>query len=232
MSESRNNLEDELRQEDEEYRYAYAEDFLNTSVATQIRVLREQRGLTQEDLAQKIGTKQAGISRLENVNYSAWKTETLRKIARAMKVRLKITFETFGSLVDEAETFSRKNLERPTFEDDPRFSEGVAAPLQTQTSITRTDNGLLTVSLTQWTNANQPVITTENTIIVLSSDIVTVHGVENRSLGLNQNMFSAYMQEISVDHTPSSSVQTLGVNPTDERKGDRTYVGKSVATAA
>jgi transcriptional regulator with XRE-family HTH domain len=127
MSESQSSLEDELRQEDEEYRYAYAEDFLNTSVATQIRVIREQRGLTQEDLAQKIGTKQAGISRLENVNYSAWKTETLRKIARALKVRLKITFETFGSLVDEADVFSRKNLERPTFEDDPRFHEGVAA---------------------------------------------------------------------------------------------------------
>jgi len=34
---------------DEEYRYAYAEDFLNTSVATQINVLREQRGMTQEE---------------------------------------------------------------------------------------------------------------------------------------------------------------------------------------
>jgi transcriptional regulator with XRE-family HTH domain len=138
MSESRNNLEDELRQEDEEYRYAYAEDFLNTSVATQIRVLREQRGLTQEDVAQKLGTKQAGISRLENVNYSAWKTETLRKIARALKVRLKITFETFGSLVDEAETFSRKNLERVAFEDDPRFSESIsssAEPLSMPRSI-------------------------------------------------------------------------------------------------
>jgi len=130
MNEYQSSLENELRQEDEEYRYAYAEDFLNTSVATQIRVIREQRGLTQEELAQKIGTKQAGISRLENVNYSAWKTETLRKIARALKVRLKITFETFGSLVDEAETFSRENLERPTFEDDPRFHEreGTSAP--------------------------------------------------------------------------------------------------------
>ena len=123
MSESQSSLEDELRQEDEEYRYAYAEDFLNTSVATQIRVLRDQRGLTQEELAQKIGTKQAGVSRLENVNYSAWKTETLRKIARALKVRLKITFETFGSLLDEAEAFSRENLERPSFDDDPTFRQ-------------------------------------------------------------------------------------------------------------
>jgi ribosome-binding protein aMBF1 (putative translation factor) len=64
---------------DPEYRYAYAEDFLNTWVATQIRVLREQRGMTQQDLAEAIGTKQAGVSRVENVNYSAWKTETLRR---------------------------------------------------------------------------------------------------------------------------------------------------------
>jgi len=132
MSESRDRLKEEFQQGDEEYQYAYAEDFLNTSVATQIRVLREQQGLTQEELAQKIGTKQAGISRLENVNYSAWKTDTLRKIARALKVRLKITFETFGSLLDEAETFSRESLERPNFEDDPILDkrEGTSASAQ------------------------------------------------------------------------------------------------------
>jgi transcriptional regulator with XRE-family HTH domain len=132
MSESRDILKEEFQ--DIEYRQAYAEDFSNTSIATQIRVLREQRGLTQEDLAKRIGTKQAGISRLENVNYSSWKTETLRKIAHAFDVRLRITFETFGTLLDEAETFGRKNLERYSFADDPMFHEQVAAPSEAQTS--------------------------------------------------------------------------------------------------
>lgn len=127
MSEYRDTLRKEFR--DEDYRCAYAEDFLNTLIATQIKVLREQRGLTQEDLAELMGTKQAGISRLENVNYSAWKTETLRKLARALGVRLRITFETFGTLLDEAENFSPQSLERPEFEVDPAFAEPEAAIL-------------------------------------------------------------------------------------------------------
>lgn len=126
MNESPDILKQEFQ--DEEYRYAYAEDFLNTSIAMQIRVLREQRNnMTQQELADAIGTKQAGISRLENVNYSAWKTGTLRKIARALKVRLKITFETFGTLLDETQRFSRDSLERPDFEHDPVFAGSFAA---------------------------------------------------------------------------------------------------------
>jgi transcriptional regulator with XRE-family HTH domain len=84
--------------------------------------LREQRGMTQQDLADKIGTKQAGVSRLENVNYSSWKTQTLKKIARALGVRLSITFETFGTLPEEAAAFRRGSLERPEFENDPAFA--------------------------------------------------------------------------------------------------------------
>ncbi len=126
MSESHETLKRELM--DEEYRNAYAEDFLNTSIATQIRVLRDLRQMSQQELADRIGTKQAGISRLENVNYSAWKTETLRKLARALGVRLRITFETFGTLLDDAAQFSRESLQRPKFEDDPVFKGPVAPP--------------------------------------------------------------------------------------------------------
>jgi transcriptional regulator with XRE-family HTH domain len=123
LVEQNEGIRERLKEEflDPEYRYAYAEDFLNTSVAIQIKVLREHRDMTQEELADKIGTKQAGVSRLENVNYSAWKTETLRNIAKALGVRLKITFETFGTLLDEAAQFSREALSRPDFEHDPAF---------------------------------------------------------------------------------------------------------------
>jgi transcriptional regulator with XRE-family HTH domain len=111
--------------EDEGFRTAYAESFLNTSVAAQIKAIREQRDMTQAELAEAIGTKQAGISRLENVNYSSWKTETLRRIARALKVRLRISFEDFGSLVDEVDKFGREALQRPKPEDDRRLKQPV-----------------------------------------------------------------------------------------------------------
>lgn len=128
-----NPLRQELVEEDEEYRYAYAEDFLNTYIATQIKVLRDEREMKQEDLAQAIGTKQSGISRLENVNYSNWKTETLKKLARAFGVRLRISFETFGSLLSEDAEFSREALKRPKFEDDSVFKpEGISAQIEEQ----------------------------------------------------------------------------------------------------
>jgi transcriptional regulator with XRE-family HTH domain len=118
-----NSLED-LRENfrDLEYREAYAEDFLNTYVATQIQVLREQRGLSQQELAELIGSKQPGVSRLENVNHTSWKTHTLKKIASALGVRLRISFETYGDLLFEVDAFGRRFLQRPTFEKDPAFN--------------------------------------------------------------------------------------------------------------
>src|SRR5919109_407392 len=130
MSESRDILKEEFQ--DKEYRHAYAEDFLNTKIAAQIRVLREQRGWTQADLADRIGTKQAGVSRLENVNYSGWKIETLKKIARAFDMTFNGGFESFGKLLDEAEKFSRETLEKPSFENDPGFYAREAASAKVQ----------------------------------------------------------------------------------------------------
>jgi transcriptional regulator with XRE-family HTH domain len=119
-------LLEELREEfqNEESRYDYAEAHLNASVASQIKRFRGE--MSQQQLAEKIGTKQSGISRLENANYSAWKVETLRKLARAFHLRLKITFEEFGSLVPEIENFEADTLTKRKFEDDPAFYEGTA----------------------------------------------------------------------------------------------------------
>jgi transcriptional regulator with XRE-family HTH domain len=115
---------EELREQfrDKEYREAYADDTLSAYIAAQIRSIREQRTITQEELADLIGTKQAGVSRIENVNYSNWSLRTLRRIAYAFGCRLHVSIETFGSLLDEGASFSRQALERPKFEDDPVFA--------------------------------------------------------------------------------------------------------------
>lgn len=118
MSESR---KEELIENfaDKEYRESYAEDYLNTTIATQLRVIREQRGLTQAQLADAVGTKQTAISRIENVNNVARNIGTLEAIAFELGCRLKVTFETFGSLIEESLHFSREALQRPSFEEDP-----------------------------------------------------------------------------------------------------------------
>src|ERR1700683_1631174 len=120
MSElSREELVENFR--DKEYRESYAEDFLNTTIATQMRVLREQRGITQSELASAVGTKQTAISRIENVDNSARNIGTLAKIACELGCRLRVSFETYGTLVFESLTFSRESLQRPSFEEDPVF---------------------------------------------------------------------------------------------------------------
>ena len=112
---------DALREElkDPEYSEGYAESFLDSYIATQIKVLREQAGLSQQGLAELIGTRQGVISRIENVNYSKWNVSTLKKLARAFRVRLKVSFETYGSLLADVDAFSRKGLKRTPREEDP-----------------------------------------------------------------------------------------------------------------
>jgi transcriptional regulator with XRE-family HTH domain len=123
-----NQLLDRLREDfkDEDVRYAYVEAHLNASLAAQIKALRG--SMTQGELASKSGTKQSGISRFENANHSEWKTETLRKLARAFGLRLRISFEEFGTLVPEIENFKGGVLTRRRFEDDPAFKEPVPEP--------------------------------------------------------------------------------------------------------
>ena len=54
---------------------------------------REKAGLTQEELARRIGTKQPALSRLERGGFSRATVETLRKIADALDARLVVKFE-------------------------------------------------------------------------------------------------------------------------------------------
>jgi transcriptional regulator with XRE-family HTH domain len=107
---------------DEEYRYSYVDSFMNSYIAAQIKLLREESGLSHDELAQKVGATRTGIARLEDVGYSAWKVDMLRKIARALGVRLKVGFEEFGSLPGEIDGFKREALLRVPFDEDPVFS--------------------------------------------------------------------------------------------------------------
>ncbi len=110
--------------QDEDYRCAYDEEFSNERIATQIKVIREQRKMTQAQLAEKAAMKQSRISALENVHYSAWSISTLRRLARALGVRLSFRFESWGQLLTEIENFGRENLEEPAFDEDPTFING------------------------------------------------------------------------------------------------------------
>jgi len=119
MKERRSRLIDELR--DKEYREAYADQHVNALLAAQISAIREQRGLTQAGLAERIKKQQPAISRIENVNYARWNIQTLREVANALGCWLDIRFQSWGQLVDDADSYSMETLRRDRLEDDPVF---------------------------------------------------------------------------------------------------------------
>ncbi len=116
-----------LRQEfidnkdDKSYRHAYADESLNMTIATQIKVLREQRGWDQQELADHAKMKQSMISRYEDVNYSSWTISTLKRLAEAFDVIVDVRFRSFRDLVFDTCSFSRESLQVVEFTKDSFF---------------------------------------------------------------------------------------------------------------
>ena len=108
---------------DPDFREVYADEFLNAKIATQIKVLREQRGMTQAQLAELAEMKQERISVLEDVNYESWTLNVLRRLAKAFDLRISVEFKDFGSFFEEFATFGRKTLERKSFNEDGVFKK-------------------------------------------------------------------------------------------------------------
>jgi transcriptional regulator with XRE-family HTH domain len=73
--------------ENPEFAQAYADLEPQYQIAREIIRLRIERGLTQQDLAARAGTKQANISRLENAVGSP-SVALLLRVARALDARL------------------------------------------------------------------------------------------------------------------------------------------------
>src|SRR5438874_13693904 len=62
-------------------------------VALQLTALREQAGLSQAELARKLKTTQQQISRLESPGYEGHSLRMLRRVAKALRARLRIVLE-------------------------------------------------------------------------------------------------------------------------------------------
>jgi HTH-type transcriptional regulator / antitoxin HipB len=67
---------------------------LESLVPEQFRDLRELRGWTQAQLAEKAEMKQSAVSRFESSTDAAWKIETLLRLADALDAKLSFTLET------------------------------------------------------------------------------------------------------------------------------------------
>jgi len=149
MSDFEKRLAQDLTQ-GQEYSEAYSEAFANEFLATQIQMLRKQRGWTQAQLGEKIGSNQGRVSIYEDEDYGKWSLETLRKMAGVFGLWVKVSFESYGTLIQEAAHFEPAKLLRKQFEDDLE----VRRWLDPVPSANREDKTLAVVA--RWADAAQP----------------------------------------------------------------------------
>lgn len=75
------------------YRKSFARTLQQVDLALLVREMREDSGLTQAELAKKVGTTQSVIARLEDAEYSGHSLTMLERIAAACGVALKLHAE-------------------------------------------------------------------------------------------------------------------------------------------
>ena len=83
-------LHDQLK--DPAVRKAYEEEGVFVELAVEIARLREQKGLSQRELARRLHTSQQTISRLESPHNGSLSLRTLIKLAHALGKELKVQF--------------------------------------------------------------------------------------------------------------------------------------------
>jgi transcriptional regulator with XRE-family HTH domain len=99
-------------------RDAFVQAEVATALAHQIRAIRMQRGWSQAQLAQRMGTKQHVVSRLEDPSYGRCSLQTLFLLSRAFDVGLKVGFVSFVAMLKDS--FKPKHADRmvASFEDE------------------------------------------------------------------------------------------------------------------
>lgn len=122
MSEQKNRILKKLKVK--KHREAFVNQTINVGIPFQIRALREQRQLTQQDFEEKSGMKQSQISRYEDPNYCGFSLKTLKRIAFTYDIGLVVRFVPISDLVKyelELNLDSTKSLNALSYEDDPYF---------------------------------------------------------------------------------------------------------------
>ena len=78
------------------------EERANAEVARKIYELRQEAGLTQQELAKLVGTTASVICRLEDADYEGHSLSMLRRIATALDKRVQIRFVPIGPKTQSA----------------------------------------------------------------------------------------------------------------------------------
>jgi transcriptional regulator with XRE-family HTH domain len=99
---------------DADYKAAFLEARLVDEVAHNLRLIREQQNMRQSELAERSGTKQAAISRIERSEQANWNIKTLFRLALALDYRLKIVFQPMEEALREFWPALESKATKPT----------------------------------------------------------------------------------------------------------------------
>jgi DNA-binding XRE family transcriptional regulator len=83
---------DEFVGDDPERVAAYEQELTNIEVAAKLHALRARAGISQRELARKVGTTASVICRLEDADYEGHSLSMLRRIAAVLGSRVEIRF--------------------------------------------------------------------------------------------------------------------------------------------
>jgi transcriptional regulator with XRE-family HTH domain len=122
--------------DNKEYREALAIEHVNTTLAIQIRMMRENHQWKQSDLAARLGKHQETVSQWENPDYGRHSMTTLKALAAAFDVALLVKFIPFSELVQDMVNLSETRLSPPSFgEEQYHASVSATANLLTEDVI-------------------------------------------------------------------------------------------------
>lgn len=85
--------------EDREFRNQFFRTEREIDIPAQIKKLRKLRRMRQAQLAERAGTKQSAISRIETSQEAKWELETLVKLAEALDARLSVVIEPYEEVI-------------------------------------------------------------------------------------------------------------------------------------
>ena len=83
-------LKGELK--NKEFKKAFNEEEVYASLAIQTANIRQEKGITQGELAKRLHTTQQTVSRLENIHNKSYSLKTLIRLAQALDKGLKVEF--------------------------------------------------------------------------------------------------------------------------------------------
>jgi transcriptional regulator with XRE-family HTH domain len=102
-------------------RDAYVQAEVVTALAHQIRAIRMQRNWSQADLAKKMGTTQAAVSRLEDPSYGRMSIKTLLDLSRVFDAGLRVQFVSLITMLHETFKPRHELREVPSFDDEAPY---------------------------------------------------------------------------------------------------------------